>query len=419
MTTSSIRLKTELFLGVFGIALIPINKHAVVIVLSIWFIVALTNFLFDYPKKALSFNRDQLIFLGFPLLYIIHLIGLCYTTNFDYAFFDLEIKLSILLIPITLWLRFEYYINRQFELLLALIYGSLISFIINLIIACINYYNHPDIIYFYYAGLSPIHPSYMSLYVSLALFSILYLGPKKVLFEIKNAQLIGYSLFVILLIYLFLLSSKAGIISFLITLVVFLTVRLKHKIKTKYLITIILVILIAPIFLINAVPKIKYRFQGMISAFEHPKSATLDSEESSLERLAIFTTSTKLAYHKLPWGVGTGDTKDEITENYKKLGSKTINERYLNAHNQYLQTTITLGILGLTSLLLILVGGFRFAIKKKNILFFSFLILISLNMLFESMLEQQAGVIFITLFYTFFCIWGDNNKIIEPKKSLK
>ena len=124
-----------------------------------------------------------------------------------------------------------------------------------------------------------------------------------------------------------------------------------------------------------------------------------------MERIAIYVTSTKLAYHKLPWGVGTGDTKDEIIENYKKLGSKTINERYLNAHNQYLQTTITLGILGLTSLLLILAGGFRYAIKKRNVLFFSFLILISLNMFFESMLEQQAGVIFITLFFTLFCIW--------------
>ncbi len=418
-TTSTIRLNAELFLGILSIVLIPINKHLVVVVMSFWFLIALINFFINFSKQkqSFAFNKRQLCFFVFPIFYAIHLIGLIYTTNFDYAFFDLEIKLSMLLIPLTLWLRSDFYSDKQNHLIRALVYGSLISFVINIIHAVINYHIKPDIIYFFYGELSPIHPSYMSLYISLALISIIYLGVKTITFNAKRAQLMGIILFITLLIYLFLLSSKAGIITFILTILIFITAQYIHRIRAKYLITLVLVIIIVPIFLINSVPKVKYRFQGMITAVEHADEANIDSQESSMERVAIFITSSKLAYHKLPWGMGTGDTKDEIIENYKRLGSQTINERYLNAHNQYLQTTIALGIPGLIALLTIIAFGFKIAIKKKNILFLSFMILISINMFFESMLEQQAGVIFITLFFTLFCIW-EKPKLNNQEKSV-
>jgi len=397
----------ELLLGIFSIIMIPINKHAVVVMMSFWLLVNLINFFSNFRKNSqkLVCGKKLWPFMIFPIFYSIHLIGLIYTTNFDYAFFDLEIKLSMLLIPMAIWLRSTFYSDKQNHFLRAIIYGTLLSFMINILRAGVNYHHTPDLTYFFYTGLSPIHPSYMALYVSFALISILYLGFKKTAFDLKCAQGLGIIIFILLLIYLFLLSSKAGIIVFTVTLFMFIIARYAHKAKTKHLITAIVIVILVPILAICSIPTVKGRFQAMISAVEHARDANLDSQESSMERVAIFITSSKFAYHTLPWGVGTGDTKDEIIENYRKLGSKTINDRYLNAHNQYLQTTITLGILGLASLFLILVGGFRYAIKKRNVLFFSFLILIGLNMLFESMLEQQAGVIFITLFFTLFCIW--------------
>jgi O-antigen ligase len=414
-------LKLELLFGCASIYLIPINKHLVTIVMLFWLLFSIINFTIEKINNQtnLIFSKKLFPFILIPLFYLIHIIGLCYTSNFEYGFFDLEVKLSMLLIPIVLWLRFNFYKEKQIILLQSLIFGSLSSFFINVTSAGIHYYSHPDIDFFFYTFLTPIHPSYVALYVSLSIFIFLFIGSKQIFFNLKKSSFLGLLSFIILLIYLFLLSSKAGIIIFIITLITYLAIRFSHKIKVKFIIFIASIIIIFFGLIIHFTPTIQKRFQPMINAIIHSNEANLDSGESSMERIALYVTSTKLAYHKLPWGVGTGDTKDEITENYKKLGSKTINERYLNAHNQYLQTTITLGILGLISLLLILVGGFRFAFNKKNILFFSFLILITLNMLFESMLEQQAGVIFITLFYTFFCIWGDNNKITEPTKSIQ
>ena len=399
--------KLELIFGCISIFLVPINKHLVTIVMLFWLLSSILNFIIDKieNKSKITFSKKHIPLFLIPLFYLIHIFGLIYTSNFEYGLFDLEVKLSMFLIPFILWLRFNVYKEKQVILLQSLVFGSLSSFFINVTLAGIHYHSHPDVDFFFYTFLSPIHPSYMALYVSLSLLSLLCIGSKPIFFNVNKSLLLGILSFTILLIYLFLLSSKAGIIIFIITLIIYMAIQFSHKIKVKYIVLIASLIITFFGLIIHFTPSIQNRFQPMMNALIHSNEANLDSKESSMERIAIYVTSTKLAYHKLPWGVGTGDTKDEIIENYKKLGSKTINERYLNAHNQYLQTTITLGILGLTSLLLILAGGFRYAIKKRNVLFFSFLILISLNMFFESMLEQQAGVIFITLFFTLFCIW--------------
>ncbi|TRZ71631.1 MAG: hypothetical protein D4R97_06565 [Bacteroidetes bacterium] len=47
-------------------------------------------------------RRNTLIFAG---LYILYIIGLLYTSDFAYAWFDLEVKLSLLIFPLVLRLR--------------------------------------------------------------------------------------------------------------------------------------------------------------------------------------------------------------------------------------------------------------------------------------------------------------------------
>lgn len=72
-----------------------------------------------------------------------------------------------------------------------------------------------------------------------------------------------------------------------------------------------------------------------------------------------------------------------------------------NAHNQFSDTIIAVGIIGLLLLL-----GFFFMpiylwIKNKNfdIVLFSLLFIIAFNCLFESVFERQMGIMFFTFFY--------------------
>jgi O-antigen ligase len=70
----------------------------------------------------------------------------------------------------------------------------------------------------------------------------------------------------------------------------------------------------------------------------------------------------------------------------------------LNAHNQYLQTFISIGIIGLIILLYMLVFPAIRAFQQKDFIFMIFLAVFAVNIMLESMLENQAGVIFYALF---------------------
>ena len=167
-------------------------------------------------------------------------------------------------------------------------------------------------------------------------------------------------------------------------------------------------ILIIPFIIINQIPSVSMRFKDLSNTLKDSKDANIDSQYGSLARMAIIQSMYHLSIDNLPWGVGTGDIKDKITKYYVSKGSKTITTQYLNAHNQFAQSTIALGIPGLVFLFGFIVMGLITAYRKRNLIFLSFILLISIHMLFESMLEQQAGVIFITLFYALFCIWEKN-----------
>ena len=73
----------------------------------------------------------------------------------------------------------------------------------------------------------------------------------------------------------------------------------------------------------------------------------------------------------------------------------------LNAHNQYSETIITIGILGLLLLFGFFIIPVYLWIKNKNfdIVFFSLLFIIAFNSLFESIFERQMGIMFFVFFY--------------------
>ena len=98
------------------------------------------------------------------------------------------------------------------------------------------------------------------------------------------------------------------------------------------------------------------------------------------------------------FGVGTGDVKDALMESYKEHQDVKILSQKLNAHNQYLQTFISLGIFGLILLLYMLFFPAIRAFRQKDFLFMIFLAIFAVNIMVESMLENQAGVIFYALF---------------------
>lgn len=97
--------------------------------------------------------------------------------------------------------------------------------------------------------------------------------------------------------------------------------------------------------------------------------------------------------------------------NYNELLNKEYHNEYrmiqnciknnLNAHNQFSDTIIAVGVIGLILLLSFFIYPIFLWIKNKNfdIVFFSLLLIIAFNSLFESVLERQMGIMFFVFFY--------------------
>ena len=72
-----------------------------------------------------------------------------------------------------------------------------------------------------------------------------------------------------------------------------------------------------------------------------------------------------------------------------------------NAHNQFSDTIIAVGVMGLILLITFFIYPIFLWIKNKNfdIVFFSLLLIVAFNSLFESVLERQMGIMFFVFFY--------------------
>jgi len=90
--------------------------------------------------------------------------------------------------------------------------------------------------------------------------------------------------------------------------------------------------------------------------------------------------------------------KDALLEGYRENKVIPALEHKFNAHSQYFQTFVTLGLTGFLLLLATLFFPAIRALRRGQVLYFVFLVIFAINILFESMLEIQQGVVFYAFF---------------------
>ena len=116
-------------------------------------------------------------------------------------------------------------------------------------------------------------------------------------------------------------------------------------------------------------------------------------------RIILWKSALNLFKNNPVLGVGTGDIKDELMQEYLKFDFQEGVQKKFNCHNQYLQFAATLGIIGILVFLMIFVIPLKEAYQAKNIVVILFLMLVLGNVFFESMLETNAGLLFFCFFY--------------------
>ena len=359
-------------------------------------------FFIDYKMIRSKINNLKISFYFkvFVSIYFIHLLGFFYTSNFKYAFTDIEIKLPLIIFPIIIFGKGYIEEKLKKNILFSFVLGCFVSSIISFFYAYKKYLITKDVSSFLYEGLMYImHSSYFSMYLTFSIFIILFHLMKKNDDDKYKLINLGYFFMIIFFIVtIVFLSSRAGLIALILSIFIFIFYLIKLK---KYFTSfLILFFYIGSIFLMfNLVPKTVVRFKSLnsdrISYGESPKKIDINSKDL---RLVILETSIKLFFERPFFGVGTGDIKDVLVKSYKKDNFIAGFQQKLNCHNQFFQFLIAFGIVGFLVIIFSLYYPVLISIKQGNYIYVYLVILISFNCLFESMLETKAGVEFFSFF---------------------
>lgn len=411
----------NIFYGLLLLAVgtMPFTKFLLLPILLLMFL----NYVFEWNWKEKRQHIRNNALSGYTLLFIslflCYVVGLLYTSNYYDALSNLEGKLALFIAPLAIFsANPKHFTARKVNRLFILFIVSCSLLVLtNLSISLAQYLKTGETTHFFYINLSHfMHPSYGAMYITVALTLSVYF-----LFfsSLKMSRLLKIGLWVSMpfyVLYIFLLQSKAGLLIFGLLIFVLCLYLINYQ-KRRILLSFLFVGLMgfASWLLLFKVSSPENRLREAVEMLRSNERLQ-SSWDGTLQRVAVWQAALDLSIENLPFGVGTGDVKNVLLERYKEEEMTIILNKKLNAHNQYFQTFLGLGIPGLLLLLSFLLVPFSLAWKKKkkNFPYMAFIIIVFLNFLVESMLEARAGTNFIALFNCLFAYLINKPEIQEP-----
>lgn len=380
---------------------LPLLPALSIALLILSFLVALAEKKWKQVNLSVQMRNPWIILPA--AFYLLHIAGLLWSQNLSFGWFDLQIKLSLIILPL-LFMISPAADDESKKIFSGFIAGCLSACIIMLVTAAVKFSIVPEKNYFFYIDLvKPLHfhPTYITVYLSVAALLVL-----NRIFR-QEYRLRPYDTAVLFFtgLTIALLSAKMAELTFLVSLIILLFLMLRWHSRQNS----IGVLLLFIVFCISC-DYVSKTFYNRFEAVEATLSKLEQKSEPSGEK-ASESTDTRILIWKNGWilfrenwlsGTGTGDIKDEIIKVHQRTGFQAGVERRYGPHNQFLQTGSALGIAGLICLVLMLLLPAISAVRQQNIPAFLFLMLLGFNFMAESMLEVQSGVLFTGFFYGLF-----------------
>lgn len=353
--------------------------------------------------------RRQPLFILFGLIYVLYLIGAVYSSNTTNARTDLVLKLPLLLFPLMVATA-----DLSARIMRWCLWGFVGSTLVITCYAFISILRTPiadwkSLTYVFLASEVNLHPSIFAMYVGLAGLALGYLyytqhrRRNRVYLALMLAVWLWLGLNIILL------ASRAGLLTLgLLTVVAGITLLRQRAYVAAAAIPVciaMIVILWPDLF--------RYTWLRLSAAIGQETVAT--GKGTSVEiRQAVWREAVRqIRKHPLA-GVGTGDVEDALFR-----GMQTDEPRLAkpdrHAHNQFLQTTLALGIFGGLVMLASLALPAWSAIRRRNWVYAVFVLCMTVFMMFDCPWELQSGLIF---FASFNALLFANAKALSREKAL-
>lgn len=356
--------------------------------------------------KSVYRNTRGLIMLPI-VFYMYHVVSILINGNYSVGLIELEHKMSFLAIPLLLpfaHIERKHYLN-SFKAFVSV--TMILSFIV-----IGEYLIHGLVVKGGYFG---VHRSYMAMYFTISAIFILHNYRKTAKKTWKLPYVFSLTSFFIATL---LLNSKAGIIIIIITFVVYILVNI--RVNTKRTIRVLVVLILSLFFGSSIYEK---RFSKLSNEVENSLGLVLNENKkinnslgSAGDRMLTYKSAIEVIADKPVFGSGVGETKSTLKkQNIKNGYIGMVNKYVLNAHNDYLEVAIELGILGLIMLLSIYISIGISSLKTKDYMIGVIYIVFLFNGAVESMLVRQAGIIPFVLFGVVYIISTYNKRVTINK----
>jgi O-antigen ligase len=350
-------------------------------------------------KQKINTLRNSKIFWVLISLFLMHLIGLLYTSNFTYALKDLKIKLPIFFLPIVFIASPSLSVKEFRSILKVLLITALLSSIYGMY----YYLRYFQVTFFELREMSHfISHIRLSLLNTIAAFAAFYLLAKNNWRKFSYTNLCYLMAGIWLFIFNGIMGARMGLVVFFILLLlgsIFLVIR--HK--KIWLAAVLLISMIAlPILSYLTLPSIKMRTHEVVYELQSYQLNQDPNGKSIAQRFVYWNIAWDIFKTAPLIGIGTGDVADAFNSYYLAHPNLLQQQYQHRAHNQWLTILLTFGILGLLLFMLVVFYPLFYKRKYLDYFYIVFFIAFSLSMLTEDTLETQAGVTFYALFNCLF-----------------
>jgi O-antigen ligase len=334
------------------------------------------------------------------ILFFVYCVSIFYSDDLKTAGQKIILKSSYLYFPLifalTKWDKKK--LIRVLDFFLA---GCFFQVVISFFDAYMDAGFRYDSAEFSYVKLSyNLHPSYAALLInigfifnSLRIIQLLKEEVKTYFVFFRIILLASFSLFILML------SSKAGLICFVLSFLVIVGYAFFcfKSVKTLFFGGICLIILVGGgVTFLGGTTKSK--FKELIHSMKNRNIERNKSKvtTSSQTRIVLWENSLSAIKKSFVFGFGVGDGKLNL-QNELELNKETyVFSRNYNSHNQFFETALSTGFVGFIFLVIILIKGTFMKSGSFGIISILLGMILIINLSFESMMEKQIGSITIT-----------------------
>lgn len=383
------------------------------------------GFLLAAYKKDWSWFSGQRVLIPVLAFFLLIVLSALTSSNIDQGLKQIDKALLLPMIAFAV-LRFHRY-TRLEVLAKAMTYSSAIAVSVLLLIASIRFLSGGGTeVFFFHSFTEPIgqHAVYFSL---TALLSILFYAEFSRPFQKGKREVRNFILLFLLLLLGIVLSASKVVIAMTIILLPLYSfgARMNNKAKAFTLSAVV------GLFVLGLVltPVRKRFMEGLALRNESVKPAVkiADTYEYTLEEvgeisdLEVRFIFVKIgAFHwwhskELVWGFGIGDIQDQLNYYYYVYGLAKGGYLNFNLHNQFLQTLVGMGIVGLCALLWIFWISFRSGVQFGNKAHVFFLVIMTLVFLLECVLSRNKGILLFFFLNTIFLLKNSTLESSYPR----